>query len=489
MTEFPGGADFFGRIPLFREFARLLAGESGPVNWELARQVAVATAAGADALGTMPQLPKPTPGPPPGERGEWDERLRLAELWVDPATSLAARGLTLVAQPVSRPDWAESVLPEFAPLVEPGARRLTEALGPEATGAAPGEMGEVMTRLGALLAGLQVGALVGQLAQLVLAQYDLGLPNREPARILVVPENVAEFEEAAGVPADQFRLWLAAHEVVRQRLFVGVPWLADHLRTVVVEIANATDPDPSGLMDRLQSLDLGGAEDLRELLEGGEGLLGPPTPALQAAVGRLEAAMAITEGYALTICERALTGRLPALGAITAAVERRLADADGPQSLFAQLLRIDSESAGAARGRRFCREVLAATDIEGLDRLWAHPDFLPTQEELTAPGRWLERSGLVGGAEVDLDEGLRTLLETDTLTTADTEELDRTAEDEKPDETTTEGEPPDRASADAEQQGETRVGDKAGGSSEIAAKGEEPGPDGPSGGADRPEKG
>src|SRR4029450_2791463 len=48
MSEFPGGADFFGRIPLFREFARLLASESGPVNWELARQVAVATAVGAD---------------------------------------------------------------------------------------------------------------------------------------------------------------------------------------------------------------------------------------------------------------------------------------------------------------------------------------------------------------------------------------------------------------------------------------------------------
>jgi putative hydrolase len=429
MSEFPGGADFFGRIPLFREFARLLAGESGPVNWELARQVAVATAAGADALGTMPQLPRPAPSPPPGERGEWGERLRLAELWVDPATSLAGRGMTLAAQPVSRPDWAEAVLPEFAPFVEPGARRLMDAVGPEATGAAPGEMGEVMTRLGALLAGLQVGALVGQLAQLVFAQYDLGLPNREPARVLVVPENVAEFEQSAGVPADQFRLWLAAHEVVRQRLFASVPWLADHLRSVVVEVAQATDPDPSGLMDRLQSLDLGGsgAEDLRELLEGGQGLLGPPTAALQAATGRLEAALAITEGYALTICERALDGRLPALGAITAAVARRLADPEGPQALFAQLLRIDPERAGAARGHRFCREVLAATDIEGLDRLWAHPDFLPSQEELTVPGRWLERSGLVGGAEVDLDEGLRALLEEDTLKPGD-------AEDGKPDE-------------------------------------------------------
>jgi putative hydrolase len=222
---------------------------------------------------------------------------------------------------------------------------------------------------------------------------------------------VAAFEESAGVPADQFRLWLAAHEVVRQRLFVGVPWLADHLRAAVVEIANATEPDPSGLMERLQSLDLGGTEDLRELLEGGQGLLGPPTAALQAAVGRLEAALAVTEGYALTVCERALTGRLPALGTVTAAVDRRLADPEGPQALFAQLLRVDPERAGAARGRRFCREVLAATDIEGLDRLWAHPDFLPTQEELATPGRWLERSGLVGGAEVDLDEGLRALLE------------------------------------------------------------------------------
>jgi putative hydrolase len=294
--------------------------------------------------------------------------------------------------------------------VEPGARRLTEALRPEA-GATPDEMGQVMSRLGSLLAGLQVGGLVGQLARLVLAQYDLGLPSREPARVMVVPENVAEFEGSAGVRADQFRLWLAAHEVVRQRIFVGVPWLADHLTAVVDEIARETNPDPSGLIDRLQSMNLGGAEDLREIMEGGQGLLGPPTPALEAAVGRLEAALAITEGYALTICERALTGRLPELGAITAAVERRLADSDGPQTLFAGLLRVDPERAGAARGLRFCREVLAATDIEGLDRLWAHPDFLPTPEELAVPGRWLERSGLVGGLEIDLDEGLRTLLE------------------------------------------------------------------------------
>src|SRR6266540_7505794 len=106
MSEFPGGADFFGRIPLFREFARLLAGETGPVNWELARQVAVATAAGADALGVTPQLPSPAAAPDPGEAHAWDDRLRLAELWVDPVTSLPGPGLALAARPVGRPDFA-----------------------------------------------------------------------------------------------------------------------------------------------------------------------------------------------------------------------------------------------------------------------------------------------------------------------------------------------------------------------------------------------
>jgi putative hydrolase len=411
MSEVPGeGADFFGRIPLFREFARLMATGSGPVNWELARQVAVATAAGADTLGMTPQLPSPAAAPEPGEARAWDDRLRLAELWVDPATSLPGAGVALAARPLSRPDWAETVLPGFAPLVEPGARRMTEALGSDAATGLPGA-GDMVGRLGGLLAGLQAGALVGQLARSVLGQYELAMPPRDPARVLVLPENVSAFEQASGLPSDQLRLWLACHEVAGQRLFAGVGWLRDHLHGVVDDIARETDPDASGLMERLQSLEGGGPDALQELLQGGEGLLGPPSAALQAAVAKLEVLLALTAGYAVVIAGRALDGRLPALEAIEAAVRRRLADPQAPHGLFAQLLRADPERAAAARGERFCREVLAATDIDGLDRVWAHPDFLPNAEELDVPGRWLERVGLVGGEEVDLDEGLRALLE------------------------------------------------------------------------------
>jgi putative hydrolase len=412
MSERPGeGGDFFSRIPLFREFARLLSGESGPVNWELARQVAVATAIGAETLGGPAALPAPTFTPDPGEQRAWDDHLRLAELWVDPVSTLPGPGRPLSGQPISRPDWAESALRGFAPLIEPGARRMAEAMGPAAGGGLPPEMGQMMGRLGGLLTGLQVGTVVGQLSHLVLSQYELLLPAAEPGRILFLSENVRAFEQSAELPPDQLRLWLACHEVVRQRLLAGVPWLPEHVQRVVDEIARLTEPDASGLMSRLQTLDMSSPESLQELLEGGQSLTGPPSSELQAATGRLEVLLALSSGYALALCERVLTGRLPALESIQAAIRRRAADEEGAAALFAQLLRADRERAGAARGERFCREVLAATDVDALDRVWAHADFLPTSEELSVPGRWLERVGLVGGEEVSLDEGLRALLE------------------------------------------------------------------------------
>jgi putative hydrolase len=412
MSDHPGeGGDFFSRIPLFREFARLLSGEPGPVNWELARQVAVATAIGADTLGVTPALPVPKFTPEPGEQRAWDDHLRLAELWVDPVSSLPSPDHPLLAQPISRADWAEAALRSFPPLIEPGASRMADSLGHGAAAGVPPEMGQMVGRLGALIVGLQVGTVVGQLSQLVLSQYDLTMPPKDPSRLVFLSENVQGFEQSSGLPHDQLRLWLACHEVIRQRLLSGVSWFEDRLYGLVKEMAALTEPDPSGLMDRLQSLDMSRPESIQELMEGGEGLSGPPSPALQAATAKLEVLLALAGGYALVLNERVLAGRLPALPSIQAAVRARMADEEGPHALFAQLLRADPERAGAARGERFCREVLAATDVDGLDRVWAHPDFLPSPEELASPGRWLERTGLVGGEEISLDEGLRALLE------------------------------------------------------------------------------
>ncbi|HZD37171.1 MAG TPA: zinc-dependent metalloprotease, partial [Actinomycetes bacterium] len=343
MSDQPGeGGDFFSRIPLFREFARLLSGEPGPVNWELARQVAVATAIGADTLGGAPALPVPKFSPEPGEQRAWDDHLRLAELWVDPVSSLPGPGHPLVAQPTSRADWAEGALRGFRPLIEPGASRMADSLGPGAGAGMPPEMGQMIGRLGGLIVGLQVGTVVGQLSQLVLSRYDLAMPANDRGRLVFLSENVQAFEQSSGLPRDQLRLWLACHEVIRQRLLTGVSWFEEHLYRLVKEMAALTEPDPSGLMDRLQTLDVNRPESIQELLEGGgEGLTSPPSPALQAATARLEVLLALADGYALVLSERVLAGRLPALRSIQAAVRARMADEEGAHALFAQLLRAD----------------------------------------------------------------------------------------------------------------------------------------------------
>ncbi|HKE97931.1 MAG TPA: zinc-dependent metalloprotease [Actinomycetes bacterium] len=411
MSDTPpaGGGDLFGRIPLFREFARLLAGASGPVNWELARQVAVATAAGAEILGQVAALPDPSVSrPDAAERGRWDEHLRLAELWLEPCTTLPG-DVAVSARPRGRSDWAEWALGGMPPLVEPVARRMGGALGAH-TDLGGGELDAMVERIGGLLFGIQVGMAVGQLARTVAVHYELTLPMRERASLVVIPENVAALERSTGLPGDQLRLFLATHQLVRWRVIQGVGWFREHLARLLEEVAAAVEPDASGLADRFGSLDISRPEELQELLEGD--LLGRAgSPALQAALGRLEVLLALAEGYADVVSARALGGRLPALAALQAALRRRNQAPDGPAALFATLLHADPKQAAGTRGASFCSAVLAATDVTRLDRVWAHPNFLPTPQELDLPGNWLERMGLVGGEPVDLDAGLRELLE------------------------------------------------------------------------------
>jgi putative hydrolase len=227
----------------------------------------------------------------------------------------------------------------------------------------------------------------------------------------VLPENVAAFREAAGIPGDQLLLWLATRQLARRRVVEGAGWLVGHLAGLLEEVAAATDPGATGLADRLAGLDLSRPESVQDLLADADLLGAAASPAARAALSRVEALLALTDGYGTAVARTALAGRLPALEAIAAASRERDEGAEGAPRQFASLLQADPERSAGRRGEAFCRQVLAATDVEGLDRVWAHANFLPSPEELDAPGTWLERMGLIGGEPVDLDEGLRRLLE------------------------------------------------------------------------------
>src|ERR1039458_3989761 len=86
-----------------RQFADLMSWQGGPVNWDLAKNVARQTVAAK--------------GDPSGlqvERGKVTEAVRLADLWLEDATSFPT-GIRSV-QAWSRSEWVEATLPVWSKL-------------------------------------------------------------------------------------------------------------------------------------------------------------------------------------------------------------------------------------------------------------------------------------------------------------------------------------------------------------------------------------
>src|SRR5690606_30974289 len=231
------------------------SGASGPVNWELARQIA------ASQLATSGD-----PAVSAGEREAVVEALRLSDLWLDPTTSLPSGIRTATAW--NRNEWIYHTLEVWKKLCDPVAARMVEAMNelvPEEAQAALGPMRSMMATLGGALFGGQLGQALGTLAGEVLSAGDIGLPLGPAGTAALVPANLAEYGAGLEVDVDQLRLYVALREAAHQRLFGHVPWLRGHVLTAVEayaagiridrdaieEAVRKVDPmDPSSMQDR-----------------------------------------------------------------------------------------------------------------------------------------------------------------------------------------------------------------------------------------------
>src|SRR5437764_317761 len=194
------------------------AGE-GPVNWDLARQVALASLTGAGAMnfpgftGPPPEAPSALGDPPisAAERAAVAEALHLADLWLEPASALPSGIRT--AQAWSRAEWVNSTLPVWRKLCDPVAGRMVGAMGdlvPDEMRGQLGPMQSMVATLGGALFGGQLGQALGSLAAEVLSAGDIGLP-------LGLAEAFRR-RRAAGGPAEQTFAALVGLELRPRRL-------------------------------------------------------------------------------------------------------------------------------------------------------------------------------------------------------------------------------------------------------------------------------
>ena len=393
MSDTPGVPFGFGGIdpeafrdaPLFRELQRVMASSTGPVNWELARQVAVATAVEAgDDRATSDD-----------DQRSFEEVVRVAELHVARFTGLETPGDVVEVRAVRRTEWASEQAESLRALLEPAAARIgtaleratQEQLPPEAAAASG-----FLTQLGPLLQGTQIGQVLGFLAQRVLGQYDVAVPRAGSGSLLFVVPNVAAFERDWSLDPTEFRTTVALHEVTHRFEFAR-PWAAERFARVVDDFLATLTIDVSEIQRRLEALDPSDPEALQQALGGDDGALFGTVldPEQRLKLARIQAFMAAAEGYADHVMHGVARGLLSTYPRIQEAM-RRYREAEAGDPVFERLLGVEMKREQYAAGRAFSVAVVELSDEETLARMWDSAEALPSMPEIEEPRLWLSRT-------------------------------------------------------------------------------------------------
>ena len=389
-----------------RQFADMLSWRGGPVNWDLAKNVARhAIVAAGD------------PSVLDAQRRDITEAVRLADLWLDEAASFPS-GIRKI-EAWSRSEWLEATFGVWAKLFDPIAAKGVEAMSgmfntdlsqlgddvPEemrqALGAlgGAGGLGPMMRQMGGAMIGSQTGTAVGELAREVIGSADVGLPLGPEGTAALLPAGVADFSQGLSVDAGEVRLFLALREAAHQRLFAHVPWLRAHLLGAVEQYASGITVDMARLQEASQEIDITNPEALRDALPG-EGLFRPEdTPAQKAALSRLETALALVEGWVATVVSAVARERLTHADALAEAIRRRRATGGPAERTFATLVGLELRPRRLREAAAIWQGLTEARGIDGRDALWAHPDLLPVADDLENPDTFVH-----GQPELDISD-------------------------------------------------------------------------------------
>ena len=370
--------------PLFREMQRVMSASSGPVNWELARQVAVASAAeaGEDRDATD------------DERHGFEEAVRVAELHVARFTGLDPPIDVAEVRAVRRAEWIGANTENLAGLLEPAARRIGESMDRTQRDALPPEMqamSGMLAQISPLLMGAQVGQVLGFLAQRVLGQFDVAVPRSGPGAVMFVVPNVRRFEADWSLDATDFRTFVALHEVTHRFEFAQ-SWARTRFADLLDDFLSTLRFDMDALQSRLSTIDASDPEALQLMLESDEGLFGAELDDEQRLkLGRIQAFMSAAEGYGDHVMHALGAELLPSYGRIEEAM-RRYREGEAGDPVFERLLGVEMKREQYAAGRAFCDTVVSLTDEATLSSMWESADAMPSLPEVAEPRLWLART-------------------------------------------------------------------------------------------------
>jgi putative hydrolase len=398
----PGGAPGSAGMPdlsaLMGQMQAMMAPHEGSVNWKLAKDVARQTVA-----------QQPDPSASDRQRTAIADAVRLADHWLDSTTDFPSGVRGTAAW--SRAEWVEQTIEVWQRIVEPVAEHVVSAMGsalPAEAQAMAGPLIGILGQAGGAMFGSQVGQALGGLAGEVLSASDIGLPLGPDGTAALLPSNVQAFADGLDVSEDDVLLYLALREAAHQRLFAHVPWLRAHLVATVEDYGRGTSIDVSKIESSMRDIDPTNPESIQQALEGG--LFEPEkTPAQQAALTRLETALALVEGWVDEVVGQATETRMPAAARMQEAVRRRRAAGGPAESTFAALVGLELRPRRLRDASALWGSLRSRKGQDARDAVWSHPDLLPTSADLDDPLGFQE--GSAPTTDADFDAALAELLD------------------------------------------------------------------------------
>jgi putative hydrolase len=384
----PGGFNPFEK--LFADLGRMFA-QQGPVNWDVARQIALFLATEGEAEANVDPL----------ERMKLEELVRVADLHVAERTGLATAvtGGVLTVAPVTRGDWAMRSLDAHKPLFEQLAISMStdddadvESDGDETPDDRTDKLlGDLGRMVGPVLLGLQAGSMLGHLSRRALGQYDLPIPRPLSDELLVVPANLDAFADEWSLAPDDLRLWVCLHEVTHHAV-LGRPHIRARLEALIAEYVSSFEVDPSALEGMMGGFDPTNPESMPEAFADTEVLLGAlQTPAQHDLLTSIETLTVVLEGFVDHVMDAVGGALIGSYGMLSEAVRRRRVEASEGDRFVERLLGLQLGQTQYDRGATFVRGVIERAGDQGLARLWHSARELPTPAEVDAPGLWLAR--------------------------------------------------------------------------------------------------
>lgn len=375
----------FGGMPFFGDLAKAMASQ-GPLQWDVARQVAMMTATHGSNTETNVD---------PASRISVERLAPIAEMHVRESTGIDL-GTANSVQVVNRSMWTHLALEAYKPMFQNLANSLSSA--PATTESSDDPMANMLESLNKMIApammGMSVGTMVGQLSLRAFGQYDLPVPRDPRTGVLLVAPNVEAFASDWSIVPDDMRMWVLIHEFTSHSILSR-----DVVRIALTETLgryiSGFRPNPDALMDRLSSVELGTDDPMKAMqkfLTDPSILLGAVRSHAQEQLApELDAIVAAVIGYVDLHVDRVTEKLLGTDSRIAEAVRRRRVEASPQDTFVEQLLGLRLSISQVQRGTDFVNGVVDRAGIPALAQMFALPGNLPTPNELVAPGLWLAR--------------------------------------------------------------------------------------------------